>query len=255
VSASTSTRPGRYGFLTTPRWLVLLGVAALAAATMVGLGFWQLSRYQERTAINERIEAAGHADPRPVTQVLGPFRPPEGIAWTRVRATGEYDPEHEILIRGRTVSGSVGFEVITPLVLDDGSAVLVDRGWVPPGKGGATALPDVPAPPTGEVTVVGRVHLPESGGDQPAPVSGQLQARRVDPARLASALPYPVLGGYLLAYQQEPPSAGRLAAIPVRYEESGQNLSYLVQWWLFAVITLAGTGFLARREARQRGGS
>jgi len=252
VSATTSIPPHRYGFLKTPRWLVLLSVAALAAATMVGLGFWQLSRYHERTAINERIEAAGRGAPRPVTEVLDRSRPPQNVAWARVTATGEYDPEHEVLIRGRTVSGSVGFEVVTPLVLDDGTAVLVDRGWVPPGKGGATALPEVPAPPAGEVTVVGRVHLPESGGDQPAPVSGALQARRIDPERLASALPYPVFGGYLLAHQQDPPSAGRLAAIPVRYEDSGQNISYTVQWWLFAVITLTGTGLLVRREAGQR---
>ncbi len=252
MSATTSSPTNRYGFLKTPRWLVLLSVATLAATIMVGLGFWQLSRYHERTAINERIETAGRAAPRQVTEVLGRSRPAQGVAWTRVTATGEYDPEHEILIRGRTVSGSVGFEVVTPLVLDDGTAVLVDRGWVPPGEGDATTLPDVPAAPTGEVTVVGRVHLPESGGDQPAPVSGQLQARRIDPQRLAAALPYPVLGGYLLAHQQEPRSAGRLAAIPVRYEDSGQNISYMVQWWLFAVITLTGTGFLVRREAAQR---
>jgi cytochrome oxidase assembly protein ShyY1 len=252
VSATTSTRPGRYGFLTTPRWLALVGVALLLIATMVGLGFWQLSRYHERTAINERIDAAGRTSPRPVTEVLDPSRPaPEEVAWTRVTATGEYDTEHQILIRGRTVSGSVGFEVVTPLVLDDGTAVLVDRGWVPPGRGGAAALPEVPVAPAGEVTVVGRVHLPESGGDQPVAVSGQSQARRIDPARLAAALPYPVLGGYVLAHQQDPPADG-FVVIPVRYEESGQNLSYLVQWWLFAVITLVGTGFLVRREARHR---
>jgi cytochrome oxidase assembly protein ShyY1 len=253
VSTTTSTRPGsRYGFVATPRWLALVGVALLAAATMVGLGFWQLSRYHERTAINERIDTAGHASPRPVAEVLNPSRPaPDGAAWTLVTATGEYDPEHQILIRGRTVSGSVGFEVITPLMLDDGTAVLVDRGWVPPGRGGAATLPEVPATPTGEVTVVGRVHLPESGGDQPVAVSGELQARRIDPARLAGALPYPVLGGYVLAYQQDPPVDG-FVAVPVRYEDSGQNLSYMVQWWLFAVITLAGTGFLVRREARHR---
>lgn len=254
-SPGTSAGRGRYGFLATPRWLVLLSVAGLLAGTMVGLGFWQLSRYQERTAINERINAAGHASPRPVTEVLDASRAaPDSTAWSRVTATGEYDTAKEILIRSRTVSGSVGFEVITPLVLDDGTALLVDRGWVPPGRGGAAALPDVPAAPLGQVTVVGRVHLPESGGDQPVAVSGQLQARRIDPARLASALPYPVLGGYLLLHQQDPPASDQLVTIPLRYEESGQNLSYMVQWWLFAVIALVGTGFLVRREARHRTG-
>ena len=48
-----------------------------------------------------------------------------------VTVTGRYDPAHEILARVRTLHDNVGFEVITPLVLADGTAVLVDRGWIP----------------------------------------------------------------------------------------------------------------------------
>ncbi|HEX2419391.1 MAG TPA: SURF1 family protein, partial [Micromonosporaceae bacterium] len=59
--------------------------------------------------------------------------------------------------------------------------------------------------------------------------------------------------GYVLSYEQDPTTPG-LVTVPVRYEDPGQNLSYTVQWWLFAVITLVGTGFLVRREARQRAG-
>ncbi|MGH3712859.1 MAG: SURF1 family cytochrome oxidase biogenesis protein [Micromonosporaceae bacterium] len=242
----------RYGFLARPRWIALIVVAVALAAVMVGLGFWQLSRYHERTAINERIDAAGKAPPKPLSEVLtvGEAPSPES-AWTRVIATGVYDTDHEILIRGRTVSGRVGYEVVTPLVLDDGTAVLVDRGWIPPGRGGATALPDVPAAPRGEVTVVGRVHLPESGGDAAAPVSGRLQAKRIDPAALAPAVGRRAYGGFLLLQRQDPPSDARLVPIPVRYENSGQNLSYVVQWWLFALIALVGPAFLVRREARR----
>lgn len=242
----------RYKFLTRPSWIGLLVVAVVLSAGMVGLGFWQLSRYHERTAINDRIDAAGRAQPRPVEEVLAVAEAPSpAAAWVRVTATGVYDTDHELLIRQRTLAGRVGYEVLTPLVLDDGTAVLVDRGWIPPGSGGATALPDVPAAPRDEVTVVGRVHLPESGGDQPAPLDGVQVARRIDPAKLGSAVPHRLYGGYLLLQTQQPPSDARLAAIPVRYENSGQNLSYVVQWWLFALIALAGPGFLIRREARR----
>ncbi|MGH3657261.1 MAG: SURF1 family cytochrome oxidase biogenesis protein [Micromonosporaceae bacterium] len=251
MSHSTSTRPRRYGFLASPGWIALIAVALILAATMVGLGFWQLSRYHERTDINERIAAAGKARPRPVADVLAISKtPPANAAWARVTATGEYDTGHEILVRSRTVSGRVGFEVVTPLVLDDGTAVLVDRGWIPPGEGGAAALPDVPPAPRGEVTVVGRVHLPESGGDKAVSRSGQLQSRRIDPARLASAVDHQLFGGYLLLQRQTPPASG-FVPVPIRYENSGQNLSYMVQWWLFSVIALVGPGYLIRREARQ----
>ncbi|MGH3647863.1 MAG: SURF1 family cytochrome oxidase biogenesis protein [Micromonosporaceae bacterium] len=242
----------RYGFLRRPSWIALLVVAVLLAGGMVGLGFWQLSRYHERTAINERIDAAGRAQPRPLEDVLAVAEaPPPGSAWTRVSATGVYDTDHELLIRQRTVAGRVGYEVVTPLVLDDGTAVLVDRGWIPPGPGGATSLPDVPPAPQGEVTVIGRVHLPESGGDQAAPLDGALVARRIDPAKLDAALPERLYGGYLLLQRQDPPAADALQPIPVRYENAGQNLSYVVQWWLFALIALVGPWYLVRREARR----
>ncbi|MQA26472.1 MAG: SURF1 family protein [Micromonosporaceae bacterium] len=261
VSTSPSTPPAatpatgsRYAFLRRPSWIALIVVAVTLASVMVGLGFWQLSRYHERTAINDRVEAAGRAAPRPVTDVLSASRnPSEQTAWTRVTVTGRYDSEHEILVRGRTVSGRVGYEVLTPLVLPGGTAVLVDRGWIPPGEGGAASLPDVPPAPDGEVTLVGRVHLPESSGDTPAEANGALQSRRVDPARIAPAVPYPLLRGYILVQKQTPAADERFTPIPVRYEDPGQNLSYLVQWWLFATIALVGTGFLARREARRLG--
>src|SRR4051812_18323105 len=108
---------------------------------MVLLGNWQLHRYQQRHATNQRIDAADKVAPAPLTAVLPPAggaagsagaAPPADRAWTGVTATGEYDPDHVILIRSRTVDGKVGFEVVTPLRLADGTAVLVDRGWVPP---------------------------------------------------------------------------------------------------------------------------
>ncbi|MGH3737404.1 MAG: SURF1 family cytochrome oxidase biogenesis protein [Micromonosporaceae bacterium] len=242
----------RYAFLARPRWIALLAIAAVLAAVMVGLGFWQLSRYHERTAINERIDAAGRAQPRPLDDVLAVAEAPAGdAAWTRVTATGVYDTDHEILVRQRTLSGRVGYEVLTPLVLDDGTAVLVDRGWIPPGQGGATSLPDVPAAPAGEVTVVGRVHLPESGGDAATRLDGALVSRRIDPAALAGAVPHRLYGGFVLLQTQDPPADSRLSPLPVRYENPGQNLSYVVQWWLFSLIALVGPWFLVRREARR----
>ena len=244
---------GRYRFVLSPGWIALIVTAVLAAATMVGLGFWQKSRYHQRTEINERITAAGTAPPRPIQDLLAVSDTPRPEdAWTRITATGEYDPAHEILIRGRTLNGRVGFEVVTPLVLPDGSAVLVDRGWVPAAASDATALPEVPPAPSGEVTVVGRVHLPESDGDEPAEQSGRWQARRIDPDRLSAVLPYPVYGGYLLLQEQTPAADPALTPVPVRYEDAAQNQSYMVQWWLFATVALIGTGYLIHREARNR---
>lgn len=246
-----------YRLLLTPRWLGIMAGALLLATVMVLLGTWQLSRYEQRSEINERIGAEGR--PVPMTQVLAAPQPDETVAaappadrrWLRVTATGRYDAAHQVLVRGRTVQGRVGYEVVTPLVLADGSAVLVDRGWLPPSPEGMTTTPRVPAPPAGVVSVTGRVRPGEGGGPTVQLRDGVLQTRRIDLPALAPHLPHQIYGAYLLA---EAPADDGLTPVPVRRENAWLNAGYAVQWWIFAGLVLAGTGWLARREAvRLRG--
>lgn len=249
-----------YRFLLTRRWLTRLTVALVVATVMSLLGMWQLSRYETRAAINARIDAADLAAPLPLDAVVpapvpgqdvGPA-PPEDAVWSMVRATGRYDPAHEVLVRARSVQGRVGFEVVTPLVLADGPAVLVNRGWVPPPDAGIVERPDVPAPPDGEVTVVGRIRQSES---RPRPVEshdGALQTRRITATQLAPHLPYPLHDGYVQLETQAPPADLELTPIPISRENALLNAAYAVQWWIFAGLVLGGVVWFARREARQR---
>ncbi|RKN42165.1 SURF1 family protein [Micromonospora endolithica] len=232
---------------------------------MVLLGNWQLDRYHGRTEINERIDAGQRMAPVPLRDALatppggpgslGPA-PAEEKTWTKATATGRYDASNVILVRGRSVERRVGFEVLTPLVLADGTAVLVNRGWIPPAPGGdATAQPAVPATPSGEVTVAGRVRTGEEGAGAVTRRDGRLESRRIDLPRLARELPYPVHGGYLLLDEQTPTADPAFVAVPVGHANNWQNLGYVVQWWIFAVMSLFGYGWAARREARRRSGA
>jgi cytochrome oxidase assembly protein ShyY1 len=244
-----------YRFLVTPKWLAFAALMVLLSAIMVALGCWQLHRYHERTAINARIDAAASGAPVPIGQVLTGQAltgqaPPAGAAWTRVRVTGVYDPANEILVRERTVNSQVGYEIVDPLRMSNGRVVLVDRGWLAaPVTRGALALPTVPAAPTGEVTVIGLVHLPESRPDTSTRIDGQLTVRRISPSKIATGLPYRVLGGYVVLDSQQPAADPAFVGIPVDHQDSGMNAGYVVQWWAFALITLAGFGWVARREA------
>ena len=234
-----------YRFLFTRRWLGLAALAVVLAVIMVGLGNWQLDRYHQKVAINDRIDAAARATPVPVADVLQAGEaPPKSQRYTRVSAKGRYDTAHEIVVRGRTLDSQVGFEVLTPLVLQDGSALLVDRGWVAAGAG-ARDVPAVPAAPGGDVSIVGAVRLPERSVGRVETLDGRLQVRRIAPIQLARALPYPVLGGYVTVTQDG------LTPIPVEYEGTLQNGGYALQWWAFAAMTLVGYGYLARRQARE----
>jgi cytochrome oxidase assembly protein ShyY1 len=235
--------------LLTPRWLGLLAAALALATTMVFLGLWQLDRYHQRTAINDRIAAGESGAAEPVGSVLpaAGVPAPEAAQWRRVTATGAYDAAHELLVRGRTADGQVGFEVITPLVLDDGSAVLVDRGWVPPSPGGPTVAPAVPAAPSGTVTVTARVHPTESGALDSVVIGGRTEVRRVNIGALGGHLgPYAIHDAYLLAVAGTPGATG--ATIDVAAQNAWQNAAYVVQWWLFAGLTLYGFFYLLRKE-------
>ncbi|BBH66481.1 SURF1-like protein [Actinoplanes sp. OR16] len=246
-----------YRFLLTPRWLAAAALTVVAAIVMVMLGNWQLRRYHERTEINDRIDSANSVEAVPITSVLSAptaagtpgSAPGKSLAWTKVTVTGRYDQATEIQARGRTVDGEVGFEIVTPLILDDGTAVLVDRGWVPAGEGGALAAPVAPAAPSGRVTVVGQIHLSES---RPAPVErrdGRLDTRRVSIPRLATELPFPVYGAYVLLTEQTPAADPAFVPIPISHEDAWQNGGYAVQWWIFAGMAFVLFGWQARREA------
>jgi cytochrome oxidase assembly protein ShyY1 len=246
-----------YRFLGAPRWLGGLALALALATVLALLGFWQLGRYQERSRINARIDAAITADPAPLGEVVAPPRPGQRVGpaaaarvtWSVVSVTGRFDAEHQVLVRNRTVSGRVGYEVLTPLVLGDGTAVIVDRGWLPPSGAGAAVRPDVPPPPPGQVTVVGRVRPSEPEAGPVAHHQGMLQTGRINVEALAPHLPYPLYGAYLL---QQAPADPALTAVPVRHENAWLNGGYAVQWWIFSVMALAGFLWLARREAQRR---
>jgi cytochrome oxidase assembly protein ShyY1 len=243
-----------YRFLATPKWLGFAALMISMSAVMGGLGNWQLHRYHERHGINVRISQAKTIAPVPMTHVMTVGHPlPSDQEWVRVTATGTYAPQDTIVARERTVNSEIGFEIVTPLVLADGSAVLVDRGFLAGDTSGSNVLPQLPPVPSGIVTVSGRVHLAESEPDKPIRLSGRLAVRRIAPSAVAKDLGFASLyHDYILLDQQTPKATGGFAKIPADTQPSWMNAGYTVQWWAFAGLALFGFGWAARREAHDR---
>jgi cytochrome oxidase assembly protein ShyY1 len=248
-----------YRFLLSRQWVILtlLGLALIPA--MIKLGFWQLHRHESRVAHNKLISASLAAEPVPFDRLSGPGHgPAEDDQFRTARATGRYDAGHEVVVRQRTGADekSIGYFVVTPLIRDDGSAVLVNRGWIEAG-GDLTRFPDVPAPPRGKVTVTGRVMA-----DETSQASGIKDKRGLPPRQVmlinsrqqAAALDRPVLRGYLQLTATSPKSAGRQPQpVPEPDHSSiGPHMAYAVQWWLFAAAVPFGWATLVRRERRDR---
>jgi cytochrome oxidase assembly protein ShyY1 len=246
--------------LLTRRWLALLGVVVVLVPTFIRLGFWQLDRLDQRRAKNAIISRNIHAEPVPVATLTGPARPAtKDEEWRPVTASGRYDTTHELLVRNRTstADGQPGFHVLTPLITTDGVALLVDRGWIPFGET-ARDTPKAPAPPAGDVTVVGRLRPserqpsrgPRDGAGVPA---GQVV--RIDVPRISTTLPYPAYGGYVELVSQSPDAKPSPTLLDTPELSEGPHLAYAVQWYLFASIAVGGFWYLLFREAREEEGA
>jgi cytochrome oxidase assembly protein ShyY1 len=245
-----------YRFVLAPRWLAFHVFVAVVVFACVQLGSWQLDRWHERRDVNAAVEDRSTRPPAPVSELVATTA--EGVEidptdqWRAVSATGRYDAERGVLLRNRTYDGVKGFEVIVPLVTGDGTALLVNRGWVRAGRT-ATESIDVPAPPAGEVTVTGRLRpsqhaSPEQRGQ--ADDGAQRSVVRLDVPWLGERLPYPVYAGYAELTEESPAPSEAPELLPAPDLGTGPHLAYAMQWWVFAVIGVVGWVLLMRREAR-----
>ncbi|MEV7728110.1 SURF1 family protein [Streptomyces sp. NPDC087917] len=245
-----------YRFVLTRQWVCLTLIALALIPAMIKLGFWQYHRHEHRVAQNELIARNLYGKPVPVSDLTSPGHTvPRDDYWRAVTATGTYDTAHEVVVRMRTSNDDkVGFQVVTPLVLDDGRVALVNRGWIPGGDD-PRAFPPVPAPPSGEVTVTGRLKADETTGGSGIKDKKGLPDRQVmliNSAQQAASLGRSVLGGYLELTAPAPTGDGPELVAEPDHDSIGPHMAYAVQWWLFTAAVPVGWMVLVRRERRDR---
>lgn len=237
---------------------VLLMAAAVGLATLfVRLGMWQLSRYAERSATNAARATRG-AEPA-LDWTAGTDVPADttGLVWRRVRLRGRYDPEREVVLRGRTLGGRPGVEVATPLVVGD-EGVLVIRGWLPAADAlRADLASGWPGGERPEEVVVEGTLVPsaEGRGGQPLTVESagieHLALAGADLEVIGDRLPYPV-APHVVRAESGGPGAAILERPPEAEPDAGPHLPYAVQWFAFAAISIVGTAILIGKERGER---
>lgn len=279
--------------LLSPAWLAGHLLALAVVVSFSSFGAWQLNRHAERMARNEIVAERLDADPVSLEQALrwardDPARAESGagadltvadgaiagadgaiadaaerrthpLDYRRVRVSGRFDPGHELLRRPVSRDGVPGFHVVTPLLLADGSAVLVERGWVPQDHDRVPV--HAAPPPSGEVTIDAWAFAGETPPTGPLaalaprdPAEGPLvQAAYLDLSRLAPQMPYPLQPLRLvLDAPQRPPGDARLPLPPRPPELTlGSHLGYAIQWYAFVAITVIGYAALLRRRLRE----
>ena len=241
------------------KWILTTLLVIVGTAVCARLGVWQLNRLKQRRAFNSHVFAMRAAAPLN----LSAQTVPEDIATMEYRpaqATGTYDFAHEIAIRNQSYNDHYGLHLVAPLVMENGEAVLVDRGWIP-AEGNATPADwrkyDSPA---GEISVQGIVRESQStpgfgGIADPTLTPGQKgldQWIYVNIERIAKQMPYPLLPVYL----EQNPEPNRTDP-PIPYQEEldlseGPHQGYAIQWFSFAALLLVGYPFFARRQENSK---
>ncbi|MCB2179956.1 SURF1 family protein [bacterium] len=235
-------------------WFTTLLVFA-GAALCVRLGIWQLDRLEQRRAFNAHVEAMWAA---PVLEVTGEETGLTDMEYRSVVAAGAYDFDHQIALRNQYWNDQYGYHLVTPLVLSDGKAVLVDRGWIP---ADGNDMPDdwQKYDETAEKTVSGIIRLgqekPDVGG-RPDPTlepgeSSLSVWNNVNLVRLADQMPYELVGVYI---QLDMDAGDTVPPIPYQPEieiTEGPHLGYAGQWFTFASILFFGYPFFLRKKEKQ----
>ena len=107
---------------------LVLGLAGIAI--LLALGTWQVQRLHWKEAILQTIDQRMHAAPQPLADVEKKFAAEGDVDYVPVTVTGTFLHEAERHFFA-TWQGQSGFDVFTPLKLDDGRFVFVNRGIVP----------------------------------------------------------------------------------------------------------------------------
>jgi surfeit locus 1 family protein len=235
--------------------VVLCLFSGLVAATCIGLGLWQLDRHRERAEWVTRARSRFESPPLPLSRIPTT----DSLAdFTRVFAHGRYDLANEIVLTRRTRRGAPGVNVLTPLVLDDGSAVIVNRGWVYSPDGSTVRLElfrdsiRVGADSTlsDTLTISGfAVSLPgpQTSARTAAAPTAPRKVARLSRDSLSMLLPYGTAAHLIrLAPTDSNVRPGVPVPLPPPALDAGPHLSYAIQWFAFAIIAVVGCAAVVR---------
>lgn len=235
-----------YRFARRPLWLLSHAFVLFCVVGFVGLGLWQLQRHDQRAERNATVGARADLPTVPAAQALDEVADADELRFRTLAAEGTYGDE-VLIVDNRSLGGLPGAWVLAPLELDDGSTVVVNRGFQFNDEGAVSP----PPPPDGEVRLEGTV----------ATWQGECGVRRTDDGRPAGtaclnqeaaeeAFGTEVAPIVLQRQVAEPAEADVLEPVPAPELDAGPHRSYAVQWFTFAALAAVVYALILRRQAR-----
>ena len=203
--------------------------AALIFFLLLSLGFWQLSRMDEKKRIENAWEKSLIAPP--VVWHEQDVPPP---AYSQIQIQGQLQPQKTFFIDNQFDNKIRGYHVITPLLLSDQkSMVLINLGWIPQAE--------YPITPTcGQTSFVGWITYPDENrfilGDNLIAQAPELILQRIDFNLLQQTWQTPVYPFMLLLSAED--GCGFVRDWSLKIMSSDKHLGYAVQWFALSLCFL-----------------
>lgn len=229
-------------------WKITL-FSLLLLPLLVGLGFWQLQRADEKSTIQQLL-VEQQARP-PVSLDAQTLTDAGDWLYRPVAVTGKPDRNRVLLLENQIHQGRIGYHLLVPLLLDDQKVLLVNCGWLP-AHADRRQLPVLPVLPEA-VTLRGRLVKPSENPllREQASDSWPRLVLQVDTAALAQSLGKPV-SPWLLQLDADSPLALLVDWRPLNMT-ADKHTAYAVQWFLLAlalvILTLFANSNLGRRNS------
>ncbi|WP_457391121.1 SURF1 family protein [Roseateles sp. P5_E1] len=226
--------------------VTLIVAAALASLGFLALAVWQFQRLGWKEDLIARVERQVHAEP--VSPPAASVSVSKADEYRRLRLRGRFEPR-EVLVQATTELGG-GHWVLAPLRLDDGTAVLVNRGFVPPEQ----RAPEQHSAPAGPVELMGLLRLTETGGGplrKNVPAEGRWYSRDVAGIATELGLTGPVAPFFVdeSADPAQPRRWPRPGLTVIRF--ANNHAVYAITWLALAAMSAAAAIYLLREERRR----
>ena len=209
------------------RWQLLTAAALLGVVVTASLGRWQLSRAAQKEALQAAMDSQQSNFVVDIAALRGTIDVTP-LVHQRALLKGPWGPERTVYLDNRQMNARVGFFVMTPLQLDGGGAILVQRGWVPRHFDNRTALPAV-ITPAGNVQVEGHIAPPPSKLYEPGSPSVGPIRQNVDLVQFAAESGLALLPVTL--QQTGAASEGVLREWPAVNLDVDKHYGYAFQWF------------------------
>lgn len=217
-------------------------LSVVAFALLVGLGLWQLDRLAWKEDLLETVRSRTGQPPEILQKGSWDELTPAEDEYRPVQATGTFDHSRETLLYtvlsdGKGPLRGPGFWVITPLMLPTGSAILVNRGFVP--QDNKDAATRQAGQVTGPVTVRGLLRFAEEPSwfvpdNQP----GRNAWYRRVPVQIAAARGLTDAAPFVIDADATPNPGGLPLGGQTRVEFPNRHLEYALTWFGLAATLL-----------------